>query len=319
MNETLTAVFKTRAEAETAIAHLVAASIPRSDIRLLPGEAATTTTSNYDVTRDEKGFWASLADMFMPDEDRHTYTEAMSRGHIVLSVSVGDAKRERAEEILEEYGSVDLDATESTWRSEGWSATGRDTSTVGGMAASAARGVSTAMGKATDAVTGTRTASTASTTGLGAMGSRDKALDVAGEERLTLAEETLKVGKRQVGGGRVKVRRYVVETPVEEQVHLRRETVHVERRPVDRAATGTEALFEERTIEATATSEEAVVSKDVRVTEELVLTKDVQNTTETVRDTVRSTKVDVEDALKTDVSKVDVTKVDVAKRDATRR
>jgi hypothetical protein len=71
------------------------------------------------------------------------------------------------------------------------------------------------------------------------------------EERIPVAEERLNVGKREVNQGRVRVRSYVVETPVQEQVNLRQEHVSVERRPVDRPVTGKENLFQERTIEAT--------------------------------------------------------------------
>jgi stress response protein YsnF len=53
--------------------------------------------------------------------------------------------------------------------------------------------------------------------------------------------------------------------------------------------------FRERTIEAEATSEEAVVSKQARVTGEVVISKDVEQRTETVSDTVRSTEVEIED------------------------
>ncbi len=75
---------------------------------------------------------------------------------------------------------------------------------------------------------------------------------------------------------------------------LRSESVHVERRPVDRAAK-VDADFRERVIDAEASSEQAVVSKEARVKEELVVKKDVEQRTETVSDTVRSTKVDIED------------------------
>jgi uncharacterized protein (TIGR02271 family) len=112
---------------------------------------------------------------------------------------------------------------------------------------------------------------------------------------IPVVEEQLEVGKRQVNQGRVKVRSYVVETPVSEQVSLRKETVQVERRPMDRAMAVGEDAFKERTFEATATSEEPVVSKQARVTGEVALTKDVEQRTQTVADTVRSTKVDVED------------------------
>ncbi len=115
-------------------------------------------------------------------------------------------------------------------------------------------------------------------------------------EAIPILEETLKVGKRQVDQGRVRVRSYIVETPVEEQVSLRQEHVHVERRPVDRPATSAdEALFRERTIEAEERSEEAVVSKEARVKEELILSKDASVSTETVKDSVRRTEVEIDD------------------------
>jgi stress response protein YsnF len=59
-----------------------------------------------------------------------------------------------------------------------------------------------------------------------------------------------------------------------------------------------EDAFRERTVEAQANSEEAVVSKTARVTGEVVVEKDAEQRTETVSDTVRSTKVDVEDERK---------------------
>ena len=110
-----------------------------------------------------------------------------------------------------------------------------------------------------------------------------------------MTEEQLTVGKRDVAHGRVRVRSYVVETPVQEQVNLRQEHVSIERRPVDRAAGAGDNLFRERTVEAEERAEEAVVAKEARVKEELVLKKDVNQRTETVSDKVRRTEVEVED------------------------
>jgi uncharacterized protein (TIGR02271 family) len=116
-----------------------------------------------------------------------------------------------------------------------------------------------------------------------------------GEQVIPVAKERLQVGKRDVSHGRVRIRSYVVETPVEEQVTLREERVAVERRPVDRALGDAEQAFQERTIEAEERGEEAVVSKEVRVTEEVVVRKETDQRTETVSDTVRQTEVEVED------------------------
>lgn len=116
---------------------------------------------------------------------------------------------------------------------------------------------------------------------------------------LQVIEEELQVGKRQVQRGGVRIHTFVTERPVEEQVTLRDETVSVERRPVNREVTNADAMFKEQSFEVRETDEEAVVSKQARVTEEVVVGKQVGERTETVRDTVRRQDVDVEDARTT--------------------
>jgi uncharacterized protein (TIGR02271 family) len=116
-----------------------------------------------------------------------------------------------------------------------------------------------------------------------------------GDVKVPVVEEELQVGTRQVQRGGVRLYTRVTERPVEETVRLRDETVHVERRPVDRPATEADfAAAHERTVEVTETDEEAVARKQARVVEEVVVRKDVQEQTETVRDTVRRTEVEVE-------------------------
>jgi uncharacterized protein (TIGR02271 family) len=108
-------------------------------------------------------------------------------------------------------------------------------------------------------------------------------------------EEQIVIGKQDVSRGRVRIRSYVVETPVEERVTLHQERVDIERRPVDRPIEPGEEAFRERVIEATETSEEAVVSKEAQVREEVVVRKEAEERTETVHDTVRRTEVEIED------------------------
>lgn len=116
-----------------------------------------------------------------------------------------------------------------------------------------------------------------------------------GDYVLPIVEEELNVGKRTVERGRMRIYTRMTETPVEEQVSLRSEHVNVERRPVDRAVTDADmAAMKEGTIEMTEMAEEVVVSKRARVIEEVVVRKEATEHTETVRDTVRRTDVDVE-------------------------
>lgn len=110
---------------------------------------------------------------------------------------------------------------------------------------------------------------------------------------IPLSQEELAVSKRAINRGTTRVRRYVVETPVSEDVVLRDETVSVERRPASASAAVPEAAFTDKVIEMTETGEEAVVSKTARVTEEVVLRKDISERTETVRDTLRKEEVEV--------------------------
>ncbi len=115
---------------------------------------------------------------------------------------------------------------------------------------------------------------------------------------IPVVEEELQVGKRQVRRGGVRVYSHMVETPVEESVQLREEHVRVQRNTVNRPAT--EADFQGvkgGAIELTETAEEAVVSKQARVVEEVTVGKDVTQRTETIKDKVRHTEVEVEDTM----------------------
>ena len=259
---TLTAMFKTRAEAEKAGQMLASQlGLTQGSIRVSPG--ASVTDAGYDKSTPyaEKGFFGSIKDMFLPEEDRYAYSEGMRRGNVLLNATVDESQVTQASSVLEQSGALDLDAQEASWKQSGW--TGYDAS------------AHTAARTAAPVATGT-------------------------DNTIKVMEERLVVGKRAVEAGGVRVRAYVVERPVEAQVTLHEEHLTIERHPVDRPATAADAAaFEGKTLEAHATREEAVVGKDVRVVEEIGLKKEAADRTETVRDSVRKTEVDVEDTAAT--------------------
>ena len=114
-------------------------------------------------------------------------------------------------------------------------------------------------------------------------------------EVIPVGEETLNVGTRLVTGETTRVRRVVVETPVEQAVSLREERVIVERRkPSAATAVATQGVLTESVLEMSDSFEVAEVWKSVRVTEEVVLRREVTERRETVRDTVRHDEVVVE-------------------------
>ena len=113
------------------------------------------------------------------------------------------------------------------------------------------------------------------------------------EQVISLAEEILTVGTRKVNSGATRVRRYVVETPVEKQVTLVHERVVVERRRPRIDKTSGEMLTE-LTVEVVETDEVPVIGKTVRVKEEVVVRRERTEHVETVRDTVRHGEVEIE-------------------------
>lgn len=308
MQRTITAMFDTRAEAERAAEALRGLGIGASDVRVHAAGTGGGTSGTSSSTQD-RGLFASIAELFVPDDDRATYSEGVRRGATVLSAQVEERNMHAAMDALEAAGAVDLDEREANWRAEGWEASsmsgaGASGAVVGASSSAGATGVAamqtqgaanppgTMASRAVDQVAGTNISGAHPEHEAGRAGM----VGAAGrDETIQLAEERLRIGKREAHAGRVRVRSYVVETPVEEQVRLREERVHVERHAVDRAATGNEAeLFRERVIEAEERVEEAVVGKEVRVTGEVVVNREVDERTETVRDTVRRTEVEVD-------------------------
>jgi uncharacterized protein (TIGR02271 family) len=225
------------------------------------------------------GIMSRLSRAGVPEEDSHVYAEGVRRGGSLVIARLSDDDVDRGLEIMSSHRPVDIDERGSRWRQEGWSRYDESAGPYTGTGL-------------TDAATSMRDANvTTGTTGTTGTGD---------ETVIPIVEEQLSVGKREVDRGKVRVRSYVVETPVEETVRLRDESVHVERRKVDRPADVTADDFRERSIDVTESAEEAVVSKTARVTEEVVVSKDVIERTERVADTVRRTEVDVDNAAGTD-------------------
>ena len=52
------------------------------------------------------GFWEALKDLFLPEEDRHTYAEGLRRGGYLVTVQTRDADYARALDILDDEGTI---------------------------------------------------------------------------------------------------------------------------------------------------------------------------------------------------------------------
>jgi uncharacterized protein (TIGR02271 family) len=109
-------------------------------------------------------------------------------------------------------------------------------------------------------------------------------------------EEELVAERRQRETGEVRVEKDVVEEQAELDVPVTRDEVTVNRKRVDREATGDETAFTDGdTIRVPVTAEEVDVQKRDRVVEEIEISKRPVTETERVTDTVRREEVRVDD------------------------
>ncbi|MFC4409594.1 DUF2382 domain-containing protein [Chungangia koreensis] len=124
--------------------------------------------------------------------------------------------------------------------------------------------------------------------------------DLTEEQRLRLHEEKLLIDKDEVQTGEVNVSKHTVTEQQSVDVPVTREEVYVERRPVDGEYDASSADFndnfnDDETIHIPVTEEKVEVSKRPVVNEEIVVGKRKVTDTETVNETVRSEKADIDE------------------------
>lgn len=213
------------------------------------------------------GLLGALLDLGTDEDDAQLYAEGVRRGGTLVVVRVADEDEDHAEDILASYNPIDVEDRKGMFEADGWS--GFDESRDEPYDS--------------DQVQQYQTEYT------------EKAKNNDAVMTAEVVEEEMKVGKREVQSGGVRVRKYVTEQDVTEDIELRREEVNVDRNSVNRSADDADLnAFEEETIVVTEHAEEAVVDKDARVVEEVEIYKDVDHETETIEGTVRRADVEVE-------------------------
>ena len=118
MSRTITALFDIKADADAGAERLRQAGVDAGHVNV-HDQTSHQTAGDYSTGKD-KGLWASVKNVFVPHEDRHTYEEGIRRGGFLLTADVDDDKTPAAVKALEEANSVDLDARTQEWRESGW-------------------------------------------------------------------------------------------------------------------------------------------------------------------------------------------------------
>ncbi|ARK09365.1 YsnF/AvaK domain-containing protein [Fibrella sp. ES10-3-2-2] len=235
----------------------------------------TSGTAAEEVVDDTKDVGSSIGNFFSSlfggNDDADRYSRVAERSSIVTVHVQSEDEAERAADILDDNGAVDVDEKDAQFSN----------SYTGPTDYSGASTVGNGLGVADPTLTTGRV-------------SDDVVRD--GETlSVPVIEENLRVGKETVETGGVRVRSRIVERPVEENVRLRTERVVVQRNPVDRAATDADfTAFKEGEVELTEHAERAVVAKEARVVEEVTVGKTVDEHDEAIHDTVRRTDVEVD-------------------------
>jgi stress response protein YsnF len=251
-----------------------------ADVQRVTDELSSHGFTHYEVNRDDRTGadlrnW--LENRGVPDREAEDYVIGVNNGGKLVTLEASDDRTDEALEIMlrHERSTAGMGTTAGTTGTAAMGTTGDRTEGY----------IGTTGGKLDDPARSGRKDRT-----------KNRVQNTGGEETFEVVEEEIDIGTREVERGGVRVRSYVTERPVEEEVRLRGERVDVERRPVDRplAKGEVDRAFEERTVSMTEKGEEAVVGKRARVVEEVVLRKDVEERTERIRDTVRRTDVEVE-------------------------
>lgn len=247
-------VFKDYAGAEEANRRLLDSGISPDSIQIR-SELKTHAVGHTEEPEQGGGFSGWVRRIFgggMPGEHEDQYTTLLRNGGALVCVTADGNNLDRAVDILESAGAVDIDE-------EGTGAA------VQGAVPSAATAT------------------------------RPRPSQEDDTRSIPVVEEQLKVGKRAVRRGGVRVYSRTVEEPVEQDITLREERVLVQRRPANRPASAADdSSATGETVEIVETVEEPVVSKESRVKEDVVIGKQTTERKEKIRDKVKHTDVKVE-------------------------
>jgi stress response protein YsnF len=252
--EKIVTLYDTTEHAEAARRNLEAAGFAPSEISMVTSKSLAASGEKL----VEPGIWQRLFGRDIQQHEALVYGRTVEAGGVVLTVRVPDRDVARAMGILNAHHGVDVQR----------------------------RAIQEGLISGTPV---TKQAATQMQTPPAAV-----AAGVSGEEVLRLAEEQINVGKRLVREGTTRIRRFIIETPVEAQVTLHEEHAQVIRRAISDPDFARNIDWTEKTIEVTETIEEPVITKSSHIAEEVVIRKEGADHVKTVRDKVRRQQVEVE-------------------------
>ncbi|HEY0171230.1 MAG TPA: YsnF/AvaK domain-containing protein [Pyrinomonadaceae bacterium] len=243
------------------------------------------------------GLASGLKRLGVEDDEAHTYAEGLKRGGTLVTVNADESRADLAVGVMRRLGAVEIDKRAAQWREGGWQGFGETETLRPHVTPDADEEVTSRVDRRSEVTAEHEPLRAQPLAGAprGDAAAGDEFAVPAPEVAIPVVAEELQVGKREVERGGVRVQKRVSEIPVEEDVTLREERVNVNRRPADYTFHGSDSeAFQESIVEIKEAYEEVILNKKSRVVEEIVINKDVEEHTETVRETLRKTEVDVQ-------------------------
>jgi uncharacterized protein (TIGR02271 family) len=263
--ETLVAVYDTPSHAEAAVRALKSAGFDESDISVFDGARLKEGRTSFSPGVRDAGLWHRLFGTDVHQHEADIYGQTIEDGGSVISVRVPESEVVHASAVLNIHRPVDV----------------HDRAVTVGVAPAAR----------VDAVKRKLAAVPLAVAQQVAVSPK---LAVAQPDVLRLAEEQLQVGKEQVEAGRTRVRRFITEREVAQDVTLHEEHAEVLRKAISDPAYVGEIDWADGTIEIIETAEHALVNKTARIVEEIGLKKVGSDHVETIRDKLRRQQVEIE-------------------------
>jgi len=263
--EKVVAAYDTAAHAQSAVAALRAGGFSEADISVIDQARVRSVVSDIDTRADAHGIWHSLFGHDVHEHEAEVYHRAVQMNGVVLAVRVLDREVAHALGILNTARPIDIN----------------DRAITSGLAEPARV---EAIARKLDSVPLAANQTVAVTPKLAAVH----------DEVLRLAEEQLQVGKEMVQTGETRVRRFVTEREVSQDISLHEEHAQIMRRVVNDPKSIVDIDWADRTIHVVETAEHALVSKSARVVEEVELSKIGSDHVETVHEKLRRQQVEIE-------------------------
>ncbi|HWS90158.1 MAG TPA: YsnF/AvaK domain-containing protein [Pyrinomonadaceae bacterium] len=243
------------------------------------------------------GLVSGLKRLGVEDDEAGTYAEGLKRGGTLVTVNTDNERADLAVNLLRRLGAVEIDKRAAEWREGGWRGFAETETLRPHVTHDVDEAVERRADRGAEITAEHEPVRAQALAGAprGGTAADDEFAVPPPEVAIPVVAEELEVGKREVEGGGVRVQKRVSEIPVEEDVTLREEHVNVNRRPADYTFHGSDSeAFQESIVEIREAYEELILKKKARVVEEVVIHKDVDEHTETVRETLRKTEVEVE-------------------------